>query len=72
MNIKNNVSIKSLDDFGNGIAYVDNKIAFIPNTLPDEVVDISIIKETKKYYEGKVINYIKLSNKRIKPICHYY
>lgn len=72
MNIKNNVSIKSLDDFGNGIAYVDNKIAFIPNTLPDEVVDISIIKETKKYYEGKVINYIKLSNKRIKPICPYY
>ena len=72
MNIKNNVSIKSLDDFGNGIAYVDNKIVFIPNSLPDEVVDISITKETKKYYEGKVINYIKLSDKRIKPICPYY
>lgn len=72
MNIKNNVSIKSLDDFGNGIAYIDNKIAFIPNTLPNEVVDISITKETKKYYEAKVINYIKLSDKRIKPICPYY
>lgn len=72
MNIKNNVSIKLLDDFGNGIAYIDNKIAFIPNTLPDEVVDISITKETKKYYEGKVLKYIKLSDKRIKPICPYY
>jgi len=72
MNIKNNVEIIKLDDMGRGIGYINNKIIFIPNSLPEEVVDVNIVKETSKYYEGEVINYIKTSNKRIYPNCLYY
>lgn len=72
MNIKNNVDIIKLDDLGRGIGYVNNKIIFIPNALPNEVVNIEIIKETNKYYEGKVIDYVKKSNDRIHPRCPYY
>ena len=72
MNIKNNIEIVKLDDQGRGIGYIENKITFIPNTLINEIVDVEIIKDTSKYYIGKVINYIKLSDKRIKVKCPYY
>lgn len=72
MNIRNNILVIKLDDFGRGIGYVDNKIIFIKNALPDEIVDVSIVKDTKKYYEGNVIKYIKVSDKRKEVKCPFY
>ncbi len=66
------VKIEKLDNQGRGIAYVNDLITFIPNALPEEIVDIQITKENKKYQEGKVIKYIKESSKRIKSICPYF
>lgn len=72
MNIKNNVKVEKLDDFGRGIGYVDNKIIFISDAMIGEVVDVNIIKETNKYYEGEVIKYIKKSKDRVNVSCPYY
>lgn len=72
MNIKNNVKVEKLDDFGRGIGYVDNKIIFISDAMIGEVVDVNIIKETNKYYEGEVIKYIKKSRDRVSVSCPYY
>lgn len=72
MNIRNNILVIKLDDFGRGIGYVDNKIIFIKNALPDEIVDVGIVKDTKKYYEGNVIKYIKVSDKRKEVKCPFY
>ena len=66
------VKIDRLDNFGRGITYINNKICFVDNALPNEIVEIEIIKEKSKYIEAKVINYIKKSNKRIKVDCQYY
>ncbi len=66
------IKIIKLDDFGRGIGYYNNKIIFINNALPDEIVSVKITKDTKKYYEGVKVNYISKSNKRIKPLCPYY
>lgn len=66
------VEIKDLDNFGRGITYIDNKICFIENTLPNEIVKIKIINEKKKYLEGKVLDYIRISRQRIDSICPYY
>ena len=65
------VKIERLDDFGRGIAYINNKITFIENALEDEIVEIKIVKEHKKYNEGKVIRYIEKSKIRIDEICPY-
>ena len=65
------VKIDRLDHQGRGIANID-KITFIPNTLPNEVVDIDIVESKSKYNIGKVNKYIEESGKRIKPICPYY
>ena len=65
------VKIEKLDNLGRGITYINNKICFVENALSNEIVDIEIIKENKKYYEAKVIKHIKTSLNRIKEECPY-
>ena len=55
------VEVLKLDNFGRGITYINDKICFIENTLPNEVVEIDLTLETKKYYLAKVIKYIEKS-----------
>ena len=38
--------INSLDHYGRGITEIDDKIAFIENALPDEIVEVKIENET--------------------------
>lgn len=66
------IKIDSLDHYGRGISKLDGKIVFIENALPNEVVEIKILKEKKKYIEGNVSNYIKTSEERVNVDCPYY
>ncbi|MBR2828028.1 MAG: class I SAM-dependent RNA methyltransferase, partial [Bacilli bacterium] len=65
------VKIEKFDHFGRGITYINDKIAFIENALPQEIVEIKITKENKKYLEGKVIEIIEKSPIRIEEECPY-
>ena len=65
------VRVEKLDNFGRGIAYINNKICFIEDALPDEIVDINIEKIDKNYQEGKVEKYLKTSPIRIEEECPY-
>ena len=66
------VVIDRFDDLGRGIAYVGDKVTFIPNTIPGDRVAITITKENKKYNIAKVDKYLKLSSMRVKPKCPYF
>lgn len=66
------IQVTDLDHNGRGIARLDNKIVFIKDALPGEVVDIKIIKNKKNYIEASVNKYIKMSELRIKSKCPYY
>ena len=68
----NEIKIEKLDNTGRGICYVNDKITFVENALPDEIVNIKITKESKKYNEAEVVEYIKTSPKRINPLCPFY
>lgn len=65
-----NVKVEKLDNLGRGIARIDNKIVFIENALPEEVVDIEIIKDKKNYSLARRINLEEKSKYRRK-ICPY-
>lgn len=65
------VKIEKLDNFGRGITYIKDKICFVENAYPEEVVEIEIIKENKKIIEAKAINIIKKSNSRVESLCPY-
>mgnify|MGYP004612770663 FL=1 len=65
-----NVKVEKLDNLGRGIARIDNKIVFIENALPEEVVDIEIIKDKKNYSFARRIRLDKKSKYR-REICPY-
>ena len=49
------VEIEKLDHYGRGITRVADKICFVENALPNEIVEIKIEKETKKYFLAKKV-----------------
>ena len=65
------VKIDNLSHDFRGITRVNDKVTFIDNVLPDEVVDIRIVNSKRNINEGKVISYIEKSNNRIIPRCSY-
>lgn len=68
----NEVKIEKFDNQGRGICYVDSKITFVPNTLPGEIVNIKITKESKKYNEAIVTDYLSVSKNRVESPCPYF
>lgn len=49
------VTIEALDHFGYGIAHINNKVIFVENALPGEVVKIEIIEDKKNYSKASVL-----------------
>ena len=66
------VKIINQNNEGMGIAKINDKITFIPFTLKDELVTCEVIKENKKYNEGRLIDIKKISDERQVPKCKYY
>ena len=65
------VKIEKLDNFGRGITYLNNKICFVENAYPEEIVEIEIVKENKKIIEAKTVKVITKSNNRVESKCPY-
>lgn len=54
---------------GKSLGRVDDKVVFVPYTLPGDVVDIRVTKNRKKYYEGKVEQFHEYSSDRQETFC---
>lgn len=67
-----NIFVENQDNFGRGICKINNKVTFVPYILPNELVDIEIIEEHKKYNLGKCTNIVNKSSSRVNPKCKYY
>ena len=66
------VEINKLDHQARGIGKIGNKIVFVPNCLPEEIVDIDITVEKKNFYEGVATKILRSSDFRIEPICPHF
>lgn len=66
------VEIIKFDNNGRGIAYLNDKIIFVPKTVPGDIVNVEITLEKKNYMEGNLLNIIKPSKLRKNPICPYF
>ena len=67
-----NVEIVKFDNLGRGIGYINDKIIFIPKTVPGDIVNVKIVSEKKNFFEGMLLEVIKPSKFRIKSICPYF
>lgn len=67
--MRQRVEIKKLGINGEGIGYINRKIVFVRGALPDEEVEISIAKQNRQYYEGKLLKIIRPSFCRVPSRC---
>lgn len=67
-----NAIIKKMDHEGNGIAYIDGLVTFVPKTIPGDIVEIKITQKKKKYQKGKVLKYIKRDELFVDAFCPFY
>lgn len=66
------VKIERFDDLGRGIGYINNKVTFIDKVVPEDIVEVELTNEKKKYNEAKLIKIIKPSPLRIDAKCPYF
>lgn len=68
----NHLEIIDFDHLGRGIAKLDGKVIFIPNTIPGEIISFHIVKEHKTFLLGEVSSFIKKSGERVENLCPHY
>jgi len=68
-------NIKVIDTAAKGKAIAkapDGKVVFLTNAVPGDIVTVKTGKQRKGYYEAKVIEFLKYSDKRTEPICSHF
>lgn len=63
------VEITDLTHEGSGVARVDGRVIFIPDSLPGDLVKMRIIKLKKRLAFGELLEIIEVSPDRINPSC---
>ena len=66
------VKIENINHQGQGITKINNKITFVPKTIPQDIVEINLTKEHKNYNEAKLLKIIEPSLNRVNYKCSYY
>ena len=64
--------IKSFNDQGQGITYVNDKITFVDKVIPGDIIELKLTKEYKKYNVAKVTKNITKSKDRVISKCPYF
>lgn len=64
--------IEKLNHQGHGIGYINNKITFVPKSLPGDEVDVQITKKRPKYNEATIKRIMQSSKERITPDCPFF
>ncbi|WP_457626345.1 class I SAM-dependent RNA methyltransferase [Persephonella sp.] len=66
------ITVEKLIYGGKGIGKIDEKVCFVPYVLPEEEVEVDIIREKKSFYECVPVQIIKTSPYRKEPVCRYF
>lgn len=70
--VLNQVEILDFAAEGKSLAKVDDKIVFVPLSVPGDIVDIQLTRSRSSFSEGKIIHYHKKSDLRINPACEHF
>lgn len=58
---------------GKSVAHsADGRAVLIDGAVPGDVVDVQVTKKTARYYEGRALNFLELSDKRTLPPCPHF
>jgi 23S rRNA (uracil1939-C5)-methyltransferase len=57
---------------GKSLAKVNDKVIFVPQTVPGDIVDVQVTKKRRNYLEGRVVRFHHYSEKRVDPFCEHF
>ncbi len=57
---------------GKALAKIEDKVLFVQNAIPGDIVDVQTNKKRKNFFEGYVTQYHKLSDIRVEPFCSHF
>jgi 23S rRNA (uracil1939-C5)-methyltransferase len=57
---------------GKALARIENKVVFVSNAVPGDIVDVKITRKKKSFLEGTAIHFHQLSDKRTTPGCKHF
>lgn len=63
------VRIEGLTHDGRGVTHVDGKTIFVEGALPNELVTMSALKQTRQYDDAIMDEIIEASDERVTPKC---
>lgn len=66
------VEIKSIVAEGKAIAKIDNKVIFVTQVIPGDIVDVQVIKKRKSFMEAIPVKFHKYSDIRIDAFCEHF
>lgn len=66
------VRIESLSHDGRGVTHIDGKAIFVEGALPNELVKMSALKQTRQYDDAIVDEIIEPSDERVNPKCEVF
>jgi 23S rRNA (uracil1939-C5)-methyltransferase len=67
------VEVTSLAAGGDGVARDDNgRVTFVPRTAPGDLVRATLVKQTKSFARGEVVEVVRPSTIRVAPPCEYF
>lgn len=63
------LDISDLNDQGEGVGRYEQRVVFVPDTVPGDQIKVRLIRVKTSYAYGKLITIINPSSHRIKPPC---
>lgn len=66
------VHFTSYAALGKAIGRPGGKVLFAEWAVPGDVADVMVFREKKKWSEGKIVSFKKLSDDRIQPVCKHF
>ena len=63
------LTIADLSDSGDGVGRWQERVVFVPNTVPGDRVRVRLVRVKAKYGHGKLLEVVEPSSDRIRPSC---
>lgn len=70
--IVENVPIVDVAVKGKAVGKLDNMVYFVEDTVPGDIVDVSVTRKKANYREGKPIKFHQYSEHRVDPVCEHF
>ncbi len=67
-----NLEITGISAEGKSIGRHENKVIFVSQAVPGDVVDVEIIRKKRRFLEGKAIHFHQSSPERQDPFCEHF